>query len=70
MSLMCNEGEVEPEAADPKVDFLEEAAAEAEAAIDAAVGKLWSFDLLLYIFGRCDCDEDKLESLKNEKEKN
>jgi hypothetical protein len=25
---------------------------------------------LLYIFGRCDCDEDKLESLKNEKEKN
>jgi hypothetical protein len=36
---MCNEGEVEPEAADPKVDFLEEAA-EAEAAIDAAVGKL------------------------------
>jgi hypothetical protein len=24
---------------------------------------------LLYIFGRCDCDEDKLESLKNEKEK-
>ena len=40
MSLMCNEGEVEPEpeaAAPPKFDFFEAAA---EAAIDAAVGKL------------------------------